>query len=137
MSSMKLEIGAELPEFIRETGLENWNRYAAVNEEFVDHHMDDDAGKRSGMPGAFGMGNLQWSYFHNVVRGWMGESGSIRQMTIQFQQPNFKDTTVTARAKITDIEDSDAGQLVSLDLWTEDNNDRRLASGQAIILISN
>ena len=40
-----VEIGQEVPAFSRETDFMNWNRYAAVNEEFVYVHMDDEAGR--------------------------------------------------------------------------------------------
>ncbi|MCB2048195.1 MAG: hypothetical protein KDE32_08195 [Novosphingobium sp.] len=133
---MDLSVGAELPPFVRETGLENWNRFAAVMDEFVPHHMDDEAGKKSGMPGAFGMGNLQTSYLHNLIRGWMGEKGRIRNFTIQWAQPNLKNTVVTAQGKIASVEDTDEGKLVSLEMWTEDNNDRKLATATAIVLIA-
>jgi acyl dehydratase len=133
---MNLTIDAEIPSFVRETGIENWNRYAAVMDEFVPIHMDDAAGQKAGFAGAIGMGNLQWAYFHNVVRDWLGDNGAIKQMTIQFQQPNFKDTTVTARGKITAVEDTAEGKTVTLELWTEDNNDRRLAGGQAKVLVT-
>ena len=70
----ELTVGMEIPEFQRATGLHNWNRYAAVNSEFVDIHMDDEAGQAAGYPTAFGMGNLQWSYLHALLRhrshGW-------------------------------------------------------------------
>ena len=111
---MDLSVGTELPAFVRETRMENWNRFAAVMDEFVPHHMDDEDGKKSGMPGAFGMGNLQSSYMHNVVRDWMGENARIRNFTIQWQQPNLKNTIVTARGRITAVEDSAEGKLVSL-----------------------
>jgi acyl dehydratase len=133
---MDLSVGAELPPFVRETGLENWNRFAAVMDEFVPHHMDDEAGKKSGMPGAFGMGNLQTSYLHNLIRDWMGDKGRIRNFTIQWAQPNLKDTVVTAQGKIAAVDDTDDGKLVSLEMWTEDNNDRRLANATAIVLIA-
>ena len=71
-----------------------------------------------------------------VVRDWMGDNGTIKQMTIQFQQPNFKDTTVTARGKIKAVEDAPEGKTVTIELWTEDNNDRRLAGGQAKVLFA-
>jgi hypothetical protein len=38
-----VEIGQEIPAFVRETDFMNWNRYAAVNEEFVYIHMDRSA----------------------------------------------------------------------------------------------
>jgi hypothetical protein len=66
----------------------------------------------------------------------MGENARIRHFTIQWQQPNFKNTIVTARGRITAVEDSAEGKLVSLELWTEDNNDRRLANGTAKVLFS-
>ncbi len=133
---MDLTVDAEIPSFVRETGIENWNRYAAVMDEFVPLHMDDEAGKKQGFSGAIGMGNLQWAYFHNVVRDWLADNGAIKQMTIQFQQPNLKDTTVTARGKIKEVEDAPEGKIVTLELWTEDNNDRKLAVGQAKVLVN-
>ena len=45
---MTVAIGQEIPTFEREAGFHAWNRYAAVNEEFVPIHMDDDAGRRAG-----------------------------------------------------------------------------------------
>ena len=44
--------GQEQPRFERRTDFANWNRYAAVNEEFVAIHMDDEAGRAAGLPSA-------------------------------------------------------------------------------------
>src|SRR3978361_1448213 len=89
-------VGDELPPFTRVTGFANWNRYAAVNDEFVPIHMDDEAGKAAGYPTAFGMGNLQWSYLHNVIREWGGADVRILKIACQFRAPNVKGQEVTA-----------------------------------------
>ena len=48
-TALGLGIGDEIPTFVREnTGLHHFNRYAAVNEEFVPIHMDDEAGREAG-----------------------------------------------------------------------------------------
>jgi len=39
--------------------------------------MDDEAGRAAGHPTAIGMGNLQWAYLHNLLRGWLGGRGRI------------------------------------------------------------
>ena len=78
---LQIQIGDELPAFVRETGLDNWNHYAAVNDEFVPIHMDDEAGKAAGYPSAFGMGALQWAYLHDLLRSWIGEDGRILWLT--------------------------------------------------------
>lgn len=127
MSPNKLEVGTELPVFKRATGLANWNRYAAVNSEFVPIHMDDEAGKAAGMGGAFGMGNLQWSYLTALVRDWMGDDGRIVKMSCQFRSPNVKGQVVEARGKIVGVRDEDGETLVDLEITTVANGETVLA----------
>ena len=37
-----VEVGQEIPDWSRQTDFMHWNRYAAINDEFVYIHMDDD-----------------------------------------------------------------------------------------------
>jgi acyl dehydratase len=130
-----IKVGDELPTFVRSTGFHNWNRYAAVNDEFVPIHMDDDAGRNAGYPTAFGMGNLQWAYLHNLLREWIGEDGRIVTIKCQFRAPNTKGQTVTAHGVVTAVHDEDGERLVDLDVWTEEQNGVKLAPGSATVAI--
>src|SRR5262245_54155722 len=65
-------LGDELPVFERQTDLMNWNRFAAVNDEFAYIHMDDSAGLAAGQGGAFGMGALRIAFMLNSLRDWAG-----------------------------------------------------------------
>ena len=40
-----LNVGDAMPTWSRQTSFMEWNRYAAVNDEFVPFHMDDEAGR--------------------------------------------------------------------------------------------
>ena len=117
-----VSVGTELPPFVRTTGFHNWNRYAAVNDEFVPIHMDDEAGRAQGFDGAFGMGNLMWSYLHNLVRDWMGDEGRILAMSCSFRAPNNRGMTVEARGTVTAVRDEDGRRLVDLDLAVVDHD---------------
>lgn len=128
------EVGAELTPLVRDTGFHNWNRYAAVNYEFVPIHMDDEAGRAAGMPGAFGMGNLQWSYLHVLLREWLGEHGRIRSVQCDFRVPNTKGT-VTAKGAVTGVTEEDGKQVVTLDVWTENADGKKMAPGSAVVEI--
>jgi acyl dehydratase len=128
--------GDELQSFQRITGFHNWNRYAAVNDEFVPIHMDDEAGRGAGYPTAFGMGNLQWSYLHNLIRDWLGDDGRIVTLNCQFRAPNTKGMTVTARGVVTEIREEDGQRLVNLKIWTEDQDGNKLAPGTAIVALN-
>jgi acyl dehydratase len=116
-------VGTELPAFVRTTGFHNWNRFAAVNDEFVPIHMDDEAGRAQGFPGAFGMGNLLWSYLHSLLREWMGDDGRIVAMECSFRAPNLRDMTIEARGTVTAIRDEDGAHLVDLELMVVDHDD--------------
>jgi hypothetical protein len=130
-----LEPGTELPPFERTTGFHNWNRYAAVNDEFVDIHMDDGAGQAAGYSGAFGMGNLQWAYVHNLLREWIGLDGRIVAVACQFRRPNLRNTAVSAHGTVTAVR-HDAGEtLIDLDVWTEAAGSGKVAVGTATVAI--
>jgi acyl dehydratase len=126
-------VGAQAPPFRRVTGLANWNRFAAVNDEFVPIHMDDEAGRAAGYPSAFGMGNLQWSYLHNLLRDWLGDAARIVRVSCQFRAPNLKDTTVTARGTVTAVREVADGHEIDLEVWTETDDGTVLAPGQATV----
>jgi len=100
-------VGTEVPEYVRTTDLANWNRYAAVNDEFVPIHMDDDAGRAAGFPSAFGMGNLLWAYLHNMLRDWIeadfAGNGRIVSVDLSFRSPNLRGQTVAARGTVTAV----------------------------------
>jgi len=123
----EIAVGTELGPKTIETGFHNWNRYAAVNFEFVPIHMDDAAGQEAGMPGAFGMGNLQTSILHNLAREWAGEKGRIKKFNIQWRKPNTKGP-VTASGKVTAITPGENGEtLVEIEAVTVDGAGDTLA----------
>ena len=135
MSSLAIKVGDELPVFQRRTGLAEWNRYAAVNDEFVAIHMDDEAGRAAGFQSALGMGNLQIAYLHNLVRDWLGDRGRIITLSCRFNAPNLKDTVIRAGGHVTAVTPTENGVEIALDVWTADAAGNRLAPGACTVLI--
>lgn len=130
------QVGDELPPFTRAAGFAEWNRFAAVNDEFVPIHMDDGAGRSAGMSGSIGMGNLQWSYLHNLVRAWLPDGGRILTMACRFNSPSGKGLPVSARGRVSGLESREDGHEVALELWTENSDGTVLAPGTCTVLIS-
>jgi acyl dehydratase len=129
MSKLDLTPGTEIPPFVRHQDLHNWNRYAAVNDEFVPIHMDDEAGKAAGFSGAIGMGNLACTYLHNVLRDWLGDNGRIASVSVQYRQPNLRGSTLTTHARIASVE----GNKVRLEMWVDDDAGRVLMNGEGVV----
>jgi hypothetical protein len=127
--------GQELPVFIRDTGFHNWNRFAGANDEFAIIHMDDDAGREAGYSAAFGMGNLQWAYLHNLLRGWLPPTGRIIRVACQFRGANEKGQTVTANGRIESLRPEGGEVVVELEVWTQAADGQRLAVGTATVAV--
>lgn len=130
----QLAVGDEIPTRSQPAGFPAWNRFAAVNDEFIPIHMDDEAGRAAGYDGAFGMGYLQWSLLHAVVRNWIGAAGRIVEMTCSFRGPSLKGLDVEAGGKIVAIDDGPDGRVVSLEIWTR-AGDKVLAPGTAKVVL--
>ena len=130
-----VEIGQEIPAFERETDFMNWNRYAAVNEEFVYVHMDDEAGQAAGQGAAFGMGNLRWAYVLNALRDWAGDEAEIRELSLQFRAINHKHDVLRTSAVVTDKKQENGENLVMLDVDVLNQKDDKTAPGRAIVVL--
>jgi acyl dehydratase len=111
-----IEIGHQIPPFVRQTGFGNWNRFAAVNDEFIPIHMDDAEAVKVGQKSAFGMGNLRVAYLHNALAAWLGDAGDIVEVAAQFRGLNFKGDTLTATGVVTGSEAHGDDTLVHLSL---------------------
>lgn len=131
-----VEVGQEIPAFERKTDFMNWNRYAAVNDEFVHIHMDDEAGRRGGNePGAFGMGNLRFAYLLNMLRAWAGDEADIRELGVQFRAINQKGDVLTCTGAIAEKRVEDGERLVVLDVDVVNQDGRGTCPGRAVVAL--
>ena len=131
-----VKVGDEIPTFVKQTDFMHWNRYAAINDEFVYIHMDDEAGKNSGnAQGAFGMGNLRWAYLQNMLRDWMGDEAEVREMSVQYRAINQKHDVLTCTGKITEKKVEGSDNLVRLELNVIDQNGKGTTPGYAVVAL--
>lgn len=128
--------GDRLPVFERHADFESWNRYAAVNDEFVPIHMDDEAGRRAGHQSAIGMGNLGVAQIHCLLRTWLGDGGRIEAVAIQFRSPAVRGRDNRATGTVTSVADDGQGRTISLDVWVEDDIGTVLTRGTARVSIA-
>ncbi|GAA1947840.1 hypothetical protein GCM10009798_03710 [Nocardioides panacihumi] len=132
---MRFEVGEEMRVGPRPTGFAEWNRFAAVNDEFVPIHMDDEAGRRAGYPGAISMGRLQWSQVHRLLRDRLPDGGRIVAVALQFRGPTLRDVTIDVRARVTAVRERAGEQYADLEVWVEDETGAVLAPGTATVAV--
>src|SRR5262245_43972556 len=125
---------SSLRPYVRTTGFANWNRYAAVNDEFIDIHMDPDAARAVGMPDAFGMGNLRIAYLHNLLYDWLDGQGDIVEVRCELRGLNFKGDVLTCHGTAAGERSVDGHDLVDLDLGVRNQDDVETTPGSATVV---
>ncbi len=130
-----IQIGDQIEPFVRSTGLANWNRFAAVNDEFIPIHMDDAEAVKVGQPAAFGMGNLRVAYLHNALEAWLGDAGGIIEVAAQFRGLNFAGDVLTAGGSVTGVESTEAATLVRLAMSVDNQNGVDTTPTTAIVML--
>ncbi len=130
------KVGDLIPEWSRTTDFMHWNRFAAVNDEFMPFHMDDDEGRKAGNPaGAFGMGNLRYAYMLNALQDWVGDEAQIRELACSYKAMNQKGDTLTVRGQVVERLEAEGEPRikVQIDVFTQDG--ASTCPGHAIIAL--
>ncbi len=130
-----IEAGQRIPELVRVTDLAHWNRYAAINDEFIPIHMDPAAAHAVGQPDVFGMGNLRVAYLHAMLDDWLGDAGDVAAFECQFRGFNFKGDELEAAATVTGSEQRDGLQLVHVDLAVHNQREENTTPGTATLVL--
>ncbi|KAF0962805.1 MaoC family dehydratase [Rhodococcus sp. T7] len=131
---IEVRVGDVIAAGPRRTGYPEWNRFAAVNDEFVPIHMDDDEGRRAGYPGAIAMGRLQWSYAHRMLREWQ-PGARVVALALQFRGPTLRGALFDVKARVTEVREEAGDRVVDLALWIEDEAGTVLAPGTATVAV--
>ena len=127
--------GQEASPFERTTDLMNFNRFAAVNDEFSYRHMDDDFGRKRGEKGVVAMGNLRFSYLHNMLREWIGEAGHIRRVKCEYRGKHYKGDTLTCRGRVVKKYVQGGEHLVDLEVWVQNQKGETISPGEATVAL--
>ncbi len=131
-----VNVGDEMPKWSRQTGFMNWNRYAAVNDEFVPFHMDDEAGRAAkNEQGAFVMGNLRYAYIVNALRDWIGDEAEIREVGCQYRAINQKNDVLTVTGKVTEKNVVDGENRVHLETNVVNQKGEATCPGHALLVL--
>jgi acyl dehydratase len=126
--------GDELPALERTTGFAHWNRYAAVNDEFIDVHMAKEAAVAAGQPDVFGMGNLRIGYAHNALHDWLAGRGDIAEFGCQFRALNFLGDCLRTKAVVKSKEERGGARLAQLELDVTNQRGESTMPGSASVI---
>ena len=130
-----VQLGQEIPPYVRKSGLMEWNRFAGANEEYFIYHMTDEAARGMGGPSVFSMGNLRFAYLYNMLIDWLGQEGDIRKVGCQYRGLHIQEDTLTCKGKVVAKYEKDGERLVELEIGIVNQRGENTAPGTAVVAL--
>lgn len=119
--------GDSLPPLVKNASRTQLFLFSAATNNPHRIHYDRDYAKLEGHDDILVHGPLQGAWLHQFVQGWAGPRGRVLALTFQNRGRAFPERDLTFRGRVTSVE----GDVVSLELWEEDDTGAVLMPGTA------
>ena len=125
-----IKVGTEIPTIKKNPTTQQLVKYAGASGDFYQIHYDMDYAKNNGLPGVILHGALKNAFLGQVITDWIGNSGKLKMLEVQYKGMDLPGTPVYAKGIVTDIIDENN---INCDLWLETNKGDKTTVGKAII----
>ena len=129
---MKLHVGQEIPELIKDPTTRQLVQYAGAQGDFYEIHYDQDFARRVSLPGVILHGLLKAGYLGQLLTDWIGDRGTLKSFDVSYRGLDVPGKPYRCRGRITKVE----GKDVELEVWGEDENGQKTTLGSAIVQLS-
>jgi acyl dehydratase len=107
--------------------------YAGAAGDFVPIHYDKDVAQRAGHDRVIIHGALKSAWLARLVTDWSGESGWMREFSVQYRGVDYPGEKKTCRGKVTGKRVEGGAGLVELELALEDASGTVTTPGRAVV----
>jgi acyl dehydratase len=110
-------------------------QYAGASGDFNPiHHDETFATQSAGYPSVFAHGMLTMGMTGRLLTDWLGD-GVLRSFGVRFVNQVWPGDTLTARGTVTSIEKRDDGNLVAVEVVTQNQKGETVVQGSATALL--
>jgi len=128
-------IGDELPSLVKHPTPRQLVQWAGATGEFCEMHYNDAYAKEKGFPGIIVHGMLTASFLCQMVIDWMGEEGSIKNLSISNRSMLFPDNDIICRGLVEDKYETDDECFVKCNVWAENPQGEKAVIGSVIVVV--
>ncbi|HEV8596868.1 MAG TPA: MaoC/PaaZ C-terminal domain-containing protein [Candidatus Dormibacteraeota bacterium] len=129
---MKVEVGQQLPDLVKNPTTRQLVQYAGAQGDFYEIHYDQDYARSVGLPGVILHGLLKAGFVGQLVTDWIGDRGTLKTFEVSYRGIDMPGHPYTCRGRVTRVD----GKEVELEVWGEDKDGKRTTVGIATVELS-
>ena len=126
---MKVKVGDEIPELVKQPTTRQLVRYAGAQGDFYEIHYDQDYARSVALPGVILHGLLKAAFLGQLVTDWLGDSGMLKAFEVSYRGIDQPGRPYRCRGKVV----KEDGRNVELEVWGEDPDGNRTTVGSATV----
>ena len=130
------ELGDELGPLVKEPTREQIRDYVSLSEIRLGRFTSEEAAQGEGLRGIIVPGNMSMSFLSQLLTDWAGMDGRLAKLEVNFRrmvEPG--DRLDECKAVVTDMQEVDGQNVVTLDAFIENQKGERPIQGIAEVLL--
>jgi acyl dehydratase len=129
---VKLEVGQEIPELVKQPTTRQLVQYAGAQGDFYEIHYDQAYAQSVGLPGVILHGLLKAGFLGQLVTDWLGDRGTLKTFEVSYRGIDQPGSPYRCRGRVTKVD----GDQVELEVWGEDSTGNRTTAGTATVVMN-
>jgi len=125
--------GDELPEVVKNPDTKQLVMYAGASQDFVAIHYDQNVAQEAGHPKVIIHGALKSAWLGELVTSWIGSTGRLLELDVQYRAIDFPGTSATCFGKVTDTRAEDGVGLVEVEIGLRNSEGVTTTPGRALV----
>ena len=115
--------GMKLPSLVKHPDTQQLVKWAGASGDYYQIHYDTAFAQSTGLSGVIVQGALKNAFLGQLITDWIGEHGTLKQLSCQYRGMDVPDDTLTSKGRVVRKYQEADQHLADCEIWLE--NDRR------------
>ncbi len=130
-----VEVGMEIPPLVKHPTTQQLVKYAGASGDYYQIHYDKDYALNNNLPGVIIHGALKSAWLGQLMTDWIGESGTLRKLAVQYRRMDTPGDTITCKGTVTKKVVEEDNHMVECDIWLENAQGDKTTLGSATVIL--
>ena len=126
-------VGHEIPSLTNKTNLVQLIRYSAATWNFFLLHLEKEFAQQQGFKDVNIHAPFHGALLARMITDWTGDPGYLKKLSYRVTVMSFPGDTLVCKGKIIRKYHEQGENLLDCDLWVENQNGVRVASGYSTV----